>query len=177
MELLIVIAIIGVLASIVLVVMNQARGDAKYAKAQQDLRTLRTAMELLLDDTGKWPNGCIPDQTDNPEVLLDNSAAGLVEAPPVGSVGVGCQWTAQEVASWDGPYVRESKLIDPWGNPYQFDPDYHCEIARSVGGIPSLGCDGVDDIVAALNSHGPNGVQQDGSSDYDSDNVVHILSR
>jgi len=123
-ELLVVIAIIGLLATITLVSVNDARQKAKITRAQADLKQLRNAIEFLVDDTGKWPNGCPPETVANPEVALDNTRAGLVSQPTVGVVQAPCEWTAQEVAKWNGPYVKTNKLTDPWGTSYQFDPDY-----------------------------------------------------
>ncbi|HUT96329.1 MAG TPA: prepilin-type N-terminal cleavage/methylation domain-containing protein, partial [Candidatus Paceibacterota bacterium] len=80
-ELLVVIAIIGLLATIVLVALSNARMKAKISRAQADLRQLRNAIEFLVDDTGKWPNGCPPETTANPEVDLNNSQSGLISRP------------------------------------------------------------------------------------------------
>ncbi|HUT96330.1 MAG TPA: prepilin-type N-terminal cleavage/methylation domain-containing protein [Candidatus Paceibacterota bacterium] len=123
-ELLVVIAIIGLLATIVLVALSNARDKAKISRAQADLRQLRNAIEFLVDDTGKWPNGCPPESTANPEAYLNGPQAGLVSRPSVGIIQLPCQWTVEEVAKWNGPYVKNSALIDPWGRPYVFDPDY-----------------------------------------------------
>ena len=123
-ELLVVIAIIGLLASVISVATNSAREKARTTKARADLRQLRTAIEFLVDDTGKFPNGCPLTSTANPEVSLDNSQAGLLSQPSVGVVQSPCEWTASEVALWNGPYIESSSLIDPWGLSYMFDPDY-----------------------------------------------------
>lgn len=123
-ELLIVIAIIGVLAAVVMTNYSRARQLSKTSKAQADLKQLHTGMEQLALDTGKWPNGCIPDQTDNPEVDLNQPAAGLISVPPVGLINGSCEWKDEEVAKWNGPYVQLSGALDPWGTAYYFDPDY-----------------------------------------------------
>lgn len=137
-ELLVVIAIIGILASVVLASLNTARDKAKTSKVKADLRSLRTAIALLEDDTGKWPNGCPVGGTANPEVALDATNAGIKGTipPTVGCTDdsddsnnpacdapIICQWTAQDIANWKGPYMETP--IDPWGNTYYFDPDYH----------------------------------------------------
>jgi prepilin-type N-terminal cleavage/methylation domain-containing protein len=51
-ELLVVIAIIGILSTIVLVSMGSARGKARDAKRQSDIRQMGTAMELAYTDNG-----------------------------------------------------------------------------------------------------------------------------
>jgi len=121
-ELLVVIAIIGILSTIAVVSMVRARASAKEAKAKGDIDAIRTAVSLLEDATGKWPNGCPPNATANPEVYVDGAQAGLESAPTVGDQGNGCVWTAQDVANWKGPYVTVAK--DPWDTSYYFDPDY-----------------------------------------------------
>ncbi|MDP2932671.1 MAG: prepilin-type N-terminal cleavage/methylation domain-containing protein [bacterium] len=141
-ELLVVISIIGLLASVVMIALNTSRAKAKNARVLGDLRQLRTAIALLEDDTGKWPNGCPVEAVNNPEVFLDQATAGIKSAPPVGVVENPCAWTAREVAGWKGPYTDST--IDPWGRSYYFDPDYCDENAATRAALLSLGPDGVE---------------------------------
>lgn len=124
-ELLITIAIIGLLAGVVMLNLNNARVRSRTTKAEADLRQLRTGIEQLAIDTNKWPNGCPLDQSNNPEVDLNQTNAGLISMPSVGVIDAPCEWTDADVASWGGPYVQMSGALDPWGTPYYFDPDYH----------------------------------------------------
>jgi type II secretory pathway pseudopilin PulG len=118
----IVIGIIGVLATLAVISTVRARILARDAKAKGDVRQIVTAISLLQADTGKWPNGCPPYATANPEVNITAAQAGLLSAPTVGDQGSGCFWTATDVANWKGPYIGIHS--DPWNNPYWFDPDY-----------------------------------------------------
>jgi len=165
-ELLIVLAIIGILTVIVLPRFNSAREKANEAKARADVRSLaQVALPQLADDTGKWPNGCPTDALGNPEVRLDAQQAGIVEAPVVGNQGGGCEWTAEDIAHWNGPYFRGDTLVDGWGNPYYFDPDYHIyqNCATQAPG-PTL---------SVVLSFGPNG---SGLNAYDCDDIFTKLN-
>lgn len=139
-ELLVAIAIIGILTTIAVVAMTRARSLAKETKAKADLREIRTAINMLVADTGKWPNGCRVDMISNPEVNLSAAQAGLVQVPTVGDQGDGCFWTSTDVASWRGPYVN--LVTDPWGNNYYFDPDYtgytNCSTKEDLPEMPTI---------------------------------------
>lgn len=140
-ELLVVIAIIGLLASVVIVGLARAREMAKIARVNADLQQIRKGIELLVQDTGKWPNGCPPDIGESPETFLDTPLAGLTSIPDLAWVGAAvnnsggyfdgrwspnpatvCGWVAADVAKWKGPYANH--VLDPWGHAYFYDPDY-----------------------------------------------------
>lgn len=55
-ELLVVIAIIGLLATLAVISLGSARKDARDAKRQADMRTLQSAVELYINDTGSVPS-------------------------------------------------------------------------------------------------------------------------
>ena len=54
-ELLVVISIIGVLASVVLTSVNSARIKARDARRIADLNQIKTALEFYYDDNGYYP--------------------------------------------------------------------------------------------------------------------------
>lgn len=56
-ELVVVIAIIALLASIVLVALNQARLKSRDAKRVGDIHQIQTALELYYSDNGAYPAG------------------------------------------------------------------------------------------------------------------------
>lgn len=123
-EVLIVLGIVGILAGIIFVAVNNSRSKGQTAKVMADLSQIRTGLQLLEADTGKWPNGCPPSTSANPEVALDNPQSGILAVPTVGVVELPCEWTASEISYWNGPYVQATELTDPWGNSYVFDADY-----------------------------------------------------
>ncbi len=54
-ELLVVIAVIGILASVVLASLNSARGKARDARRQADLKAIQSALYLFGDTYGRMP--------------------------------------------------------------------------------------------------------------------------
>lgn len=94
-ELLVVMAIIGMIATMVtpqvLGYLGRAKGDA----ARVQTRNIARAVELYYLDVSAYPD-------------TRQGLAALVGAPA-------------GLASWQGPYVRDPKgLIDPWGRPYLY---------------------------------------------------------
>jgi len=61
-ELLVVIAIIGILATVVIVSLGSARAKARDARRISNLDSMRTALEMYVDDYRKYPiTNCVPD--------------------------------------------------------------------------------------------------------------------
>ena len=145
-ELMIVIAIIGILAAIALIVSSSYATRAKVAEATCDLDMIYKAMVLLETDTGEWPGhqtiGEVNKGGGNEVWDLSVGAAGLVN-------------TDGNFPGWEGPYLP-SVPKDPWGNDYFLDTDYQ------IGGVDYL----------VLGSFGPNGV---GQNVYDDDDVIKII--
>jgi prepilin-type N-terminal cleavage/methylation domain-containing protein len=148
MEILIVIAIIGILASVIMPSVNRARDKAEVAAAIVEIDSLKTIMQSLYDDTGYYPNGdvsvCRSTFPSDNEVDLSSDASGLMVN--------GGGWS-----NWRGPYVS--------------DEDYQCMAA-------TVGCKGIDDAgtdSSVIVSCGPNGALNNGSCAYDADNVLYKL--
>lgn len=112
-ELLVVLAIIGLLAGLVgPKVLNQLSG-AKSDTAGVQVRDFEQALEIYMLDTGEFPSS-------------EQGLEALVANP--GSV-----------AGWNGPYLRRSDIPqDPWNNDYQYK--YPGE--KSDVDILSYGADG-----------------------------------
>ena len=129
-ELIIVIAIIGILAAIAIPAYSNHRERAKIAEAKSDLKNIRLAIEMLATDTEKWANKRdVGGTTGGIEVWNLNGAAACLTATDGSYLG------------WDGPYLQ-SVQKDPWGMNYFFDPDY------DIGGTNHV----------VLGSFGPNKV-------------------
>lgn len=156
-EMLIVVAIIGVLASVIMPAMNEAREKAKVAATLSELDGIMSAMTLLYNDTGYYPNGaadyCRTTLPSGNEVNLSLATSSLTA-------------NGNGLTGWNGPYF--TGLIDKWGTPYYLDEDYQCY--ASTRGCKGLSDTGADSKV--LVSCGPNQAVSGGSCDYDGDNIV-----
>ncbi len=130
-EVIIVIAIIGILTAIAIPQYTAYRDKARIALVRADLRNIQLAMEILASDTEKWPGPNSVGVTANQEVWdLNLTQAGLVA-------------TNGGFPNCNGPYI-DSVPKDPWGSDYFLDPDY------MIGGID----------YAVVGSFGPNKVGQ-----------------
>ena len=105
-ELIVVIAIIGILAAIIAPNAFKAIEKAKISKVCGDLKSIKTAVGALYSDTGRWG---LPDNTkiDNPygQWWVRISESQLVN-------------NDENYAGWDGPYLESSISEHPWGGPY-----------------------------------------------------------
>lgn len=111
-ELLVVLAIIGLLAGLVgPKVLNQL-GGAKSKTALVQIRDFESAVEVYMLDTGQFPTS-------------EQGLEALVSDPGV--------------SGWNGPYLRRNEIPeDPWNNTYEYRyPGEHADFD-----IYSYGADG-----------------------------------
>lgn len=95
LELLVVLAILGLLAAIAVPPLMHYLGQSKTQTARLQIQALSQSLDLFRLDVGRYPT--------QPEGLQ-----ALVTKPA-------------DVDDWDGPYVkRKESLIDPWGHPYHY---------------------------------------------------------
>jgi general secretion pathway protein G len=113
LELLVVLAILGLLAAIVGPQVVRYLGSSKTQSAQIQARNIAASLELYRLDAGRFPTA-------------EEGLKALVKAPA-------------SVPLWNGPYLPdESAITDPWGRPYQIKtPGDHGEVD-----VFSLGSDG-----------------------------------
>ena len=190
-ELLVVISIIGLLASIVFTQLSEARIRALHAKAQSDLYDISIAVFNLEMDAGlsigkNIAGQCGEDDNENaaiqPTRTIYNNWNDGVEFPVTGEFDdgnhdgfAGIVVNDGEYNNWKGPYLT-TNLIDPWGRPYWFDPDYRCFPNGDV--TTTKGCENATQAGNAyrvLYSRGP--FTTGSPNDSQSDNVVRILCR
>ena len=112
LELLVVLAILGLLAAIVAPRVLKYLGTSRSQAARVQIQNMAAAAELFRLDVGRYPTN-------------DEGLPALVAAPP-GADG------------WNGPYLQTRKtLLDPWGQPYHYrSPGQHGDID-----VYSLGSD------------------------------------
>lgn len=154
-EILVVIAIIGILASIIIVSANQARQKAKIAKAQATLRQIRTAIAFLENDSNQWPG--------HKTINLVEGGASNNELWDLNAPEAGLTATDSNFPNWSGPYLGAGSISpDPWGNNYFFDTDY------DLDGDPAA----PNQWAVVIGSFGPNGL---GPNLYDDDDIIEII--
>jgi len=114
-EVMVVIVILGILASIIVPRIVGRPDEAKLVKARQDILAIESALELY-----KLDNGIYPSSDQGLEALMSRPSGG----------------TASQ--NWKrGGYLKHLRM-DPWNRPYQYlHPGIHGEID-----IFSYGADG-----------------------------------
>jgi len=122
-EVMVVIAIIGILAALIVPKIMSRPDQARRVAAVQDIGTMMQALNLYKLDNGRYPNS-------------DQGLHALIEKP-----------TADPIPdNWkDGGYL-ERLPNDPWGNPYQYlNPGVHGAIdVFSYGADAKEGGEGND---------------------------------
>ena len=109
-ELMVVILIIGLLATIVVQNLKGATDKAKRIKAQADISALKTALDRYYLDNGSYPSS-------------DQGLPALVSAPQNGKVPADYP---------PGGYI-ERIPNDPWGNTYVYQSDGDNYVLKSYG--------------------------------------------
>lgn len=99
-ELLVVLAILGLLAGLVGPRVLGQLGGAKSKTAAVQIKDLESAVEMYKLDVGRFPT-----EQEGLQALVSNPGS---------------------VSGWNGPYLRRGVPQDPWGNPYRYrNPGQH----------------------------------------------------
>jgi general secretion pathway protein G len=103
MEMLVVLGIIALLATLVAPQVVRYLSKAKTDTALVQIKNLQTAMELYFLDTGRYPT-------------TDTGLSALVSKPA-------------DQENWNGPYLRSKEgLVDPWNRAFNYvSPGKHGE--------------------------------------------------
>lgn len=131
-ELMVVILIIGLLATIVVQNLRGATDKAKRIKAEADISALKTALDRYYLDNGSYPSS-------------DQGLPALVSAPSNGKIPADYP---------PGGYI-EKIPNDPWGNPYVYQSDGDNYVLKSYGADGVEGGSGKNaDIDGSSNNSG-----------------------
>jgi general secretion pathway protein G len=119
-ELLVVLAIIGLLATIATVQVMHYYTSAKVSAAHAQIASLSTALDLYKLDVGHYPTS-------------QEGLAALMVKPSTDD-------------NWNGPYVKSAtSLNDPWGHPFNYvSPGQHGEYDLSSNGSDGESSHGAD---------------------------------
>jgi general secretion pathway protein G len=117
-ELLVVLAIMAILVSLVGPRLFSQVDKSKVNAARAQVRTLKTTLDALRLDVGRYPTA--------------EEGLQLLMAPPAAPLAGG---------AWLGPYL-ESLPVDPWGNAYLYAPPQ--QTAPGVTGSPQVRSYGAD---------------------------------
>ena len=116
LEMLVVLAIMGLLAAIIAPQVLKYLGSSRTQTAKVQIQNVDAALQLFRLDVGRFPT-------------QEEGLSALVTAPPA-------------AAGWNGPYLQKpSALNDPWGTPYLYRiPGKHGELdVYSLGSDKSEG--------------------------------------
>ncbi|HEX8232262.1 MAG TPA: type II secretion system major pseudopilin GspG [Caulobacteraceae bacterium] len=104
LELLVVLAILGLLAAIVAPQVLKYLGSSRSQTGKVQVENINAALELYRLDIGRYPTA-------------QEGLQALVTAPAT-------------AATWNGPYLQKAAaLTDPWGEPYAYRvPGRHGEV-------------------------------------------------
>jgi general secretion pathway protein G len=117
-ELMVVILIIGLLATIVVQNLRNATDRAKRVKAQADISQIKSALDRYYLDAGSYPTS-------------DQGLPALISSPTTGN----------DPKDWGGPYI-ERIPPDPWGHPYFYQSDGNEYLLKSYGADGAEGGEG-----------------------------------
>jgi general secretion pathway protein G len=109
-EIMVVILILGLLATIVVQSLRGAADKAKRVKAQADIAELKTALDRYYLDNGYYPT-------------TDQGLQALVAAPTTGKIPTNYE---------TGGYIQRLPK-DPWGNAYFYQSDGNAYVLKSFG--------------------------------------------
>lgn len=93
-ELLVVLVILGLVAAIAVPQVIKYVGSAKSDTARIQIERLATTLDLYRLEVGRYPSDA-------------DGLEALVERPP-------------DAETWNGPYLKERDISDPWGRPYVY---------------------------------------------------------
>jgi general secretion pathway protein G len=125
-EMLVVIAIIGLIAAVVIPETIGQLGKAQSRAAKLQLQSVAAALELFQGDNGRYPTA-------------QEGLPALLTRP-------------QGLENWNGPYLHsKDQLSDPWGHPYRYVVTQTGVSVATLGADNKEGGEGADrDITVGI---------------------------
>lgn len=149
-ELLVVISVIGFLATASLVMLNNARMKARDARRLADIKQVKTALEMYFDVNNRYPDpdydGCGSWDVGNKDFpFLNGKLTGIMNKPPIDPTATGnCDgyWYYRYSAGTSGCdvargafYVLGVRNMETSGNPYPGSPGWSCPSQNWQGSL------------------------------------------
>ena len=176
-ELMIVIAIIGILVGMLMVALAKAKDSATRAKAKVQVKQLEKAFVAYHDEYGKWPMGMTSYDSDPKEsnltgIELEEKCALMLAGKATDVNGV--IYNAQEIPFLPHVEIKMSNdskrgYLDPWGYCYKYmmdfndDGELYIQFSNASGsGDKSITLDGPE---VGVWSRGPDGTDALGGDD------------
>ena len=94
LEILVVIAILGLLIGLVAPAALRQLGGARVSVAKQSIERIGSVLDLYKLDAGSYPT-------------TEQGLAALAEQP-------------RSVTAWNGPYIKGGVPVDPWSHPWSY---------------------------------------------------------
>jgi general secretion pathway protein G len=122
-ELLLVLVILSILASVVVINVYKRPEQARIAAAKADISAIDTCLEAFNMDCGRFPT-------------TEEGVNALIEQP-------------SDVKNWQGPYLKKGLPKDPWGREYQYcRPGQHNTDSFDLWSNGPSGQQGTDDYIS-----------------------------
>lgn len=137
-EILVVVAIIGILSTLIFVAVFNHFRKAKVTRATVDASALKIATQLYFGDIGFYPpdvgRGADPGFTQQLPYFPDGHS---------GSTDTNCShcpsnWEDIVAQNWNGPYLEEWPVTTPWGGKYDYNywgsdaSRYGCTVSAGI---------------------------------------------
>lgn len=166
-EMVVVLAVIGILAAILTPTIAKNINDSKIARATNEVQVIAAAVASFYKDLGRWPTS--DGTAGNPDnlyllygpgdVFASSGAASdnwvyttntrpdtflnhLVENDPMDGAN---DYAVSGPVKWDGPYITEVKA-DPWGSTYVCNIQYTWDATINASSVYSAGPNRIADI-------------------------------
>jgi len=164
-EMVVVLAVIGILAAILTPTIAKNINDSKIARANNEVQVIAAALASFYKDLGRWPtsNGTAgnPDylyMLFGPGIAFTNAGAGTANWLSSGAWGEATargdtflnhlvendpkdgatDYSITGPVKWDGPYITEIKA-DPWGSTYACNIRYTWNLMTNASSVYCAG--------------------------------------